>query len=141
MTITEYPGTDQRSDGDGPQLTAVEPHSVNLRLRLFMFDTAALVLAWVPIFFLGDIWGRAALVVLGAFIWLIRTVGLALVAEIKGMRGDMKAHHDLEMDHHALTREDLGEMRGSLGLPPRERSAPVRRQTQPELEVVKGGES
>ena len=94
MTITEYPGTDQRNDGDGPSLSAVEPHSVNLRMRLFMFDTAALVLAWVPVFFLGDIWGRTALdsaaltaaaVTLGLWLLHMNELYLARVATVRSI--------------------------------------------------------
>lgn len=80
--------------------------------------------------------GGISLVVVGAFIWLVRTVGIALVAEIRGQRQDMAEHHNVEVEHHTLVREDLSELRGHLGMPPRERTAPVRRQTQPGLVVV-----
>jgi hypothetical protein len=73
--------------------------------------------------------GAAFTVVLGAFVWLIRTVGVALVAEIRALRGEVQS-----------LRESIADLKGTVeGLvlerertpvgvdpprPPRARTAP-----------------
>lgn len=90
--------------------------------------------------------GGFALVVLVAFVWLVRTVGLAIVAEVKAQRHDMTAHHQLEVEHHTMVREDLAEIRGHLGIPTPVRGVPIQPMrsgtsntgSQPILTVVSG---
>lgn len=86
--------------------------------------------------------GGFALVVLVAFIWLVRTVGLSLVAEIKAHGAKIDSHAASEIEHHTMVREDLAEIRGKLGIPTPVRGVPVQplRNTgsQPILTVVSG---
>lgn len=58
--------------------------------------------------------GGFALVLLGAFVWLVRTVGLALVAEIRGMRGDLSEHTKLDLEHHGRVHNAIAELNGKL---------------------------
>ena len=93
MTITEHPQLSQHDDSDGPVLSVVPaPASVNLRLRLFIFDMAALVLAWLPIFFAGDRHGRttlqssvlaAAAITLGMWLLHMNELYLARVSAVR----------------------------------------------------------
>lgn len=88
--------------------------------------------------------GGLSLIILGAFIWLIRTVGLALVAEIKGLRADINTHTDVDVAHHARVSNELAEIRGHFGIPTpvqgvpivvgRQPSSPVRSTVRPKTE-------
>jgi exopolysaccharide biosynthesis polyprenyl glycosylphosphotransferase len=95
MTVTEQPGVDRGHEGVGPALSLVAAPSVNLRLRLFVFDTAAMVLAWVPVLFLGGTeWARttldsaalaAAAVTLGMWLLHMNELYLARVAAVRSI--------------------------------------------------------
>jgi hypothetical protein len=68
---------------------------------------------------LGDIvklagQGGVALIVLGAFIWLIRTVGLSMVAEIKALGAKVDEHTKVDLAHHAKVSEELAELSGRI---------------------------
>lgn len=68
---------------------------------------------------LGDIvklagQGGVALIVLGAFIWLIRTVGLSLVAAVKDLTTKVDEHTKVDLAHHAKVSEELAELSGRI---------------------------
>lgn len=68
---------------------------------------------------LGDIvklagQGGVALIVLGAFIWLIRTVGLSLVAAVKDLGAKVDEHTKVDLAHHAKVSEELAELTGKI---------------------------
>lgn len=68
---------------------------------------------------LGDIvklagQGGVALIVLGAFIWLIRTVGLSLVAAVKDLGVKVDEHTKVDLAHHAKVSEELAELSGKI---------------------------
>lgn len=68
---------------------------------------------------LGDIvklagQGGVALIVLGAFIWLIRTVGLSMVAELKSLTAKVDEHTKVDLAHHAKVSEELAELSGRI---------------------------
>jgi len=68
---------------------------------------------------LGDIvklagQGGVALIVLGAFIWLIRTVGMSMVAELKNLGTKVDEHTKVDLAHHAKVSEELAELSGRI---------------------------
>lgn len=69
--------------------------------------------------------GGLSLVVLGAFLWLIRTVGLALVEAVKEQGKKLDSHTLDENEHHTLVREELANMRGHLNIPTPVHGVPI----------------
>lgn len=66
--------------------------------------------------------GGITLVLVGGFFWLIRTVGLALVASIRDLNKTLDDHTKVDLEHHGHVRNELAEMRGELLGAARERS-------------------
>lgn len=88
--------------------------------------------------------GGITLVILGAFVWLVRTVGLALVASINGLDKRINEHTTLDLAHHAQVRADIAALNGKIDgildqadrfTPvqeiPREMSRPTRARSEP----------
>lgn len=88
--------------------------------------------------------GGITLVVLGAFVWLVRTVGLGIVAELKGLTKAISDHTTLDLAHHAQVRQDIVRLDGKIdGIldqadrftpvqeVPRDVSRPVRARSEP----------
>lgn len=89
--------------------------------------------------------GGFALVLLGAFVWLVRQVGLAMVAEIKGMRADLSDHTKVDLEHHGRVREAIERLDAKvdtvIDMREREESQSRRAPTEPGLSVLKRRDS
>jgi len=94
MTITEHLTIEQHSEPAPPALSVVDPRPVNLRVRLTVFDLVAIVLAWVPVMFLGDVHQRSVLdglflttvaVTLGMWLLHMNELYLARVSSVRSI--------------------------------------------------------
>lgn len=79
--------------------------------------------------------GSLAVMIFGGFLWLIRVVGLAIVAELKGLRADINTHTDVDLAHHARVSNELAEIRGHFGIPTPVHGVPITVERQPSSPV------
>lgn len=88
--------------------------------------------------------GGITLVIVGAFVWLVRQVGLALVASINNLDKRIDEHTKLDLAHHAQVKSAIDRLDGKIDgildqadrfTPvqeiPREMSRPVRARSEP----------
>jgi len=53
-------------------------------------------------------------VMLAAFLWLVRFVGRAIVDELKALRSDVKDHTTKDLEHHAEVKEAIVRLEGKI---------------------------
>lgn len=80
--------------------------------------------------------GGISLIILGAFIWLIRTVGVALVTAMREMTKAITEHTKVDIEFHQEVLQDLAELRGHITGVASERSKPVRKQHPQEVPIL-----